>query len=258
MSTITVATWNVNSIGARLPVVEGWLAKNQPEVLCLQETKTIDAKFPHSVFENLGYSAAISGQKTYNGVAILSRLPIENVSKGLHDDDDTAQKRLIVATIAGIRIVNVYIPNGSEVGSEKFAYKMQWFARLRVYLDQHCDPAQPTLICGDFNVAPEERDVYNVKAVQGKVLFHPDEHHALNVIRDWGFQDALRLHTQAAGQFSWWDYRAASFRRNHGMRIDHIWVSSPLAQRCIASWIDIEPRKCKKPSDHTPVLAQFA
>lgn len=253
----TVATWNVNSIAVRLPQVVDWLERHRPEVLCLQETKTPDEKFPFASFEALGYRVAASGQRTYNGVAILSRLPVEEVWSGLPGDDETAQKRLLSALIGGIQIVNVYVPNGSEVGSEKFAYKLHWLARLRGFLDSRFQPTDAVLLCGDFNIAPEERDVYDPEAARGKVLFHPDEHAALGRIRDWGLVDTLRLSRQEAGLFSWWDYRAAAFRRNLGMRIDHIWVSGPLAERCTASWIDLEPRKRERPSDHTPVLATF-
>jgi exodeoxyribonuclease-3 len=258
MSPLAVATWNVNSIAVRLPQVIAWLERHRPEVLCLQETKIPDEKFPHGPFEALGYRVAASGQRTYNGVAIASRLPIEDLLAGLPGDDETAQKRSIAAAIAGIRIVNVYVPNGAEVGSPKFAYKLEWLARLRGFLDRLCAPSEALLLCGDLNVAPEARDVYDVQAVQGKVLYHPDEHRALAHLRDWGLLDALRLHRQDAGLFSWWDYRVGAFRRNLGMRIDHIWVSEPLARRCTACWIDTEPRRLERPSDHTPVVATFA
>jgi exodeoxyribonuclease-3 len=255
---ITVATWNVNSITARLDAALLWLDAHRPDVLCLQETKIPDEKFPHAAFESLGYRVAASGQKAYNGVAIVSRLPLDAVHTGLPGDEGDQQKRLIGATVAGIRILNLYVPNGSEVGSEKFAYKLAWLARLRACLDVDFRPEEALLLCGDFNIAPEARDVYDENAVAGKVLYHPDEHRALATVRDWGLVDAFRLHQPDGGLFSWWDYRAGSFRRNLGMRIDHIWVSTPLAGRCTASWIDAAPRKLERPSDHVPVLATFS
>ncbi|UFP92582.1 exodeoxyribonuclease III [Gloeobacter morelensis] len=257
MSNLTVATWNVNSINVRLGGVCAWLSAHRPEVLCLQETKVPDERFPVAAFEALGYAVAFAGQKAYNGVAIVSRKPITAVHRGLPGDEAEAPRRLIAATVEGTQIINVYVPNGSEVGSEKFAYKLLWLERLRQYLHADFDPKEAVLLCGDFNIAPEERDVWDPKAVAGKVLFHPDEHAALERIRTWGFIDAFRLHSLEAGQFSWWDYRAAAFRRNLGMRIDHIWVSGPLAERCSACWIDAQPRAQPSPSDHVPVAASF-
>lgn len=257
MSLMTVASWNVNSIHARLPVVVDWLVRHQPEVVCLQETKVPDERFPLEAFTQLGYQAAFSGQKSYNGVAIISRLPLVDVEAGFPGEDITAQKRLIAASIAGVRLLNVYVPNGSEVGSEKFVYKLDWLKRLRELLDARHSPREQLLVCGDFNIAPEPRDVYDVEAVQGRVLFHPDEHLVLRELEAWGLVDTFRLHHQESGIFSWWDYRAAAFRRNLGMRIDHIRVSPPLAARCTAGWIDPAPRKAEKPSDHVPVLATF-
>ncbi len=254
---LTVATWNVNSITVRLPQVLAWIEQHQPDVLCLQETKIPDDRFPAAAIAAAGYEVAFYGQKSYNGVAILSRLPLTNIRTGLPGDTEQSQKRLIVATIAGIEIVNVYVPNGSEVGSEKFAFKLAWLDRLHSYLDRDFPREAAVLICGDFNIAPEERDVYDLKTVEGKVLFHPDEHAALERIRQWGFVDCLRLHHGQGGLYSWWDYRAAAFRRNLGMRIDHIWVSAPLAASCTTSWIDTGPRAQEQPSDHTPVVATF-
>lgn len=257
VNTLTVASWNVNSITVRLAQVIDWLNVHRPDVLCLQETKIPDERFPKAAIEAVGYQVVYSGQKAYNGVAILSRLPISQVRSSLPGDDETAQKRLIAATIAGIEVVNVYVPNGSEVGSEKFTYKLAWLERLYRWFERDFDPQGAVLLCGDFNIAPEARDVYDAQAVAGKVLFHPDEHAALARLQQWGLIDTLRIHTEEAGLFSWWDYRAAAFRRNLGMRIDQIWVSAPLAARCTAGWIDRQMRAADSPSDHVPVVASF-
>jgi exodeoxyribonuclease-3 len=253
---VKIATWNVNSIAARLPLVERWLAEARPDILCLQETKCIDARFP-TTFDDLGYSAVTFGQPTYNGVAILSRSPAAAVRRNFPDDEHTAQARLLTATVAGTRIVNVYVPNGAFVGSDKYAFKLNWMARLRSFLDAEYDPGTPVLLCGDFNVAPEDRDVHDPRLWEGKVLFSDPERTVLAAIMDWGFKDAFRLHTPETGHYSWWDYRAGAFRRNLGLRIDHIWVSPPLAARCTGSWIEKETRAWERPSDHAPVVAEF-
>lgn len=253
-----IATWNVNSIAARLPLVLQWVEQAKPDVLCLQETKCVDAKFPRESFAELGYGVETKGQPTYNGVAIVSREPLTDPHRGFPDDDDTAQSRVIAATVGGIRVVNVYIPNGQAIGSEKYAFKLAWLKQLRGYLDAHYDPKEPVLICGDFNVAPEDRDVHDPKAWEGSVLVSDAERAALEEVRQWGFVDAFRMHNQEPKQFSWWDYRAMGFRRNAGLRIDHIWVTESLAARCTSVSIDKEPRRWERPSDHTPVVAEFA
>lgn len=252
-----LATWNVNSVSARLPLVLKWLEAARPDVLCLQETKTIDEKFPAEALAALGYTSVTFGQRTYNGVAILSRSPAEDVQRGFPDDDETAHARLLAATVEGVRVVNVYIPNGAFVGSDKFFFKLDWMRRLRAFFDERYKKREKVLLCGDFNVAPEERDVHDPELWKGKILFSRREREALNEIKDWGFEDAFRLHTEEGGHFSWWDYRAGSFRRNAGLRIDHIWTSEKLAATCTASWIDKEPRTWERPSDHTPVVAEF-
>jgi exodeoxyribonuclease-3 len=252
-----IATWNVNSVLARLPVVTRWLEATRPDVLCLQETKCTDDKFPVDAFAELGYKSETFGQRTYNGVAILSRSLCTEVQRGFHDDDESAHARLLAATVEGVRIVNVYIPNGAFVGSDKYRFKLEWMQRLRAFFDEHYSQNAPVLLCGDFNVAPEERDVHDPEQWQGRILFSKRERAALAKIGDWGFEDAFRLHIEESGHFSWWDYRAGSFRRNAGLRIDHIWVSPPLAAHCSASWIDQEPRGWERPSDHTPVIAEF-
>ncbi|HEX7999339.1 MAG TPA: exodeoxyribonuclease III [Pyrinomonadaceae bacterium] len=252
-----LATWNVNSVTARLPLVTKWLAEARPDVLCLQELKCTDEKFPVEAFAELGYQSAAFGQRTYNGVAIISRAEWTDVQRGFPDDEEGAHARLLAATVEGVRVVNVYIPNGAFVGSDKYRFKLEWMKRLRVFFDAHYDRDAQVLLCGDFNVAPEERDVHDPELWEGRILFSRRERAALNEIKDWGFVDAFRLHTEEGGHFSWWDYRQGSFRRNAGLRIDHIWTSAPLAARCKASWIDREPRAWERPSDHTPVVAEF-
>jgi exodeoxyribonuclease III len=252
-----IATWNVNSILARLPHVTRWLEQNQPDVLCLQETKCADDKFPLLEIKAAGYDCVIFGQQSYNGVAILSRAGCATAQRGFPGDDSGNQSRLLAADIGGIRIVNVYIPNGQMVGSEKYGFKLDWFDRLREFLDRDYDAATPVLLCGDFNVAPEERDVHDPRLWQNRILFSEPERAALQNVKDWGFTDTFRLHTPESGYYSWWDYRAGGFRRNLGLRIDHIWVSTPLAQRSISTKIDKEPRGWERPSDHAPVVAEF-
>ena len=252
-----IATWNVNSITARLPLVLKWLEAVQPEALCLQETKCTDDKFPSAAFEELGYRSEAFGQRTYNGVAILSRSGLLQVERGFPDDDESAQARLLAATVRGVRIVNVYVPNGQSVDSDKYVFKLEWMKRLRALFDDRYRQSEPVLLCGDFNVAPDERDVHDPALWQGRILFSKRERAALDHIKGWGFEDAFRLHTEEGGHFSWWDYRQGSFRRNAGLRIDHIWVSKPLAARSRSTWIDTEPRTWERPSDHTPVVAEI-
>ena len=252
-----IATWNVNSIAARLPLVVKWLEYVRPSVLCLQETKCTDDKFPFATFAEMGYKTEAFGQRTYNGVAILARTEIGSAQRGFPEDDESAQARLLAATVEGVRIVNVYVPNGQFVGSDKYRFKLEWMQRLRALLDEQHKASEPVLLCGDFNVAPAEIDVHDPALWQGRILFSRRERAALEHIREWGFTDAFRLHTKEGGHFSWWDYRQGSFRRNAGLRIDHIWVSQPLVARSIATWIDKEPRTWERPSDHTPVVAEF-
>jgi exodeoxyribonuclease-3 len=201
--------------------------------------------------------SAAYGQRTYNGVAILSRMPLENIQRGLHDDEEGAHARLIAATVGGIRVVNVYIPNGHEVGSDKYIFKLKWMLRLRKYFNMNYSVRDTALLCGDFNVAPDDRDVHDPRLWDGKILCSKRERAALQEIKGWGFTDAFRMHTDAGGHFSWWDYRMGAFQRNHGLLIDHIWLSEPLSKRCSASWIDTVPRTWERPSDHTPVVAEF-
>jgi exodeoxyribonuclease III len=252
-----IATWNVNSIAIRLEHVLKWLGETQTDVLCLQETKCTDEKFPLEQINDFGYQAAFMGQKSYNGVAILSKFPIEDVQYNLPDDDADAPKRLIAGTIKNIRIVNTYIPNGTELWSDKFAFKLDWLQRLRKFFDSTCDKSGDVLLCGDFNVAPDERDVWSVEAWEGKLHFSKPERAAIHHVKQWGFVDVFRHLNGDEKIFSWWNYRQGAFPKNHGLRIDHIWTSAPLAEKCVACWIDKEPRGWERPSDHTPVVAEF-
>ena len=252
-----IATWNVNSILARMPLVLRWLDDVKPDVVCMQETKCTDDKFPTLIFQERGYRCQLFGQQSYNGVAILTRSECETTHRGYPGDDETAQSRLITSTVNDIQIVNVYIPNGQAVGSEKYEMKLAWMRRLREFFDQNYDPSAPVLLCGDFNVAPEERDVHDVRLWQGRIMFSEQERATLQSIKDWGFTDAFRLHNEGVGDFTWWDYRAGAFRRNQGLRIDHVWITELLVSRSVRTWIDLEPRTWEKPSDHAPVLAEF-
>lgn len=252
-----LASWNVNSVRARMEAVAGWLDRQQPDVLCLQETKVVDQDFPTEEFTRRGYSVIMTGQPTYNGVAIASRVPIGNVRTdlpGLLPDPD---KRLIAADIAGVRVINVYVPNGKGVGLPSFQDKLRWFERLRLLLDTSHDPEQELLVCGDFNVASEPRDVYDPVRLAGQLHFHPDERRALGRLLDFGLVDAFRAFHDDAGKFTWWDYRAGAVRLNRGLRIDYVLVTRALAARCKDAWIDFEPRTGPKPSDHAPVLVDW-
>jgi exodeoxyribonuclease-3 len=252
-----IATWNVNSILARLPHVTRWLAAAQPDVLCVQETKCTDDKFPALELKALGYDSVTLGQQSYNGVAIISKAEFARVQRGYPGDDSASQARLLSAEINGVRIVNVYIPNGQSVGSEKYQFKLDWLGRLRGFFDESCAPNTPVLLCGDFNVAPEDRDVHDPRLWQNRILCSEPERAALQHVKDWGLTDTFRRHTEEGGHYSWWDYRAGGFRRNLGLRIDHVWVSAPLAAHSLSTVIDKEPRGWERPSDHAPVIAEF-
>ncbi len=252
-----LATWNVNSIKVRLPQLLKWLESTKPDVVCLQETKITDDKFPKKELEAAGFNLAFHGERTYNGVAILSRSLMTSVHLGLPESPLPVQPRLIKAEIDNVVVVNVYIPNGSSVGSDKFIYKMRWLEALRNFLVTVHQPTERLVICGDFNVAPTDEDVFNADLADGQVMFTDQEKDALRAIKDWGFTDTFRMHVPGGGHYSWWDYRQGAFRRNMGWRIDHIWATEPLAKTCKTAWIDKEPRKLEQPSDHTPVLAEF-
>jgi exodeoxyribonuclease-3 len=252
-----LATWNVNSIKVRLPQLLDWLAQTKPEVVCLQELKAEEAKFPRAELAAAGYQAAVSGQKTYNGVAILATRPLLDPVMGIPGLEDE-QRRVVAATIGGVRVVCVYCPNGQAVGSEKYGYKLRWFAALKDYLAAESKRHPQLAVAGDFNVAPEDRDVHDPKAWEGQVHVSEPERAAWQALLALGLKDTFRLFEQPEKIFSWWDYRMMGFRRNAGLRIDQILVSEPLAQRCVACSVDKAPRKLERPSDHAPVIAEFS
>ena len=252
-----LATWNVNSLKVRLPHLLDWLAKHAPDVVCLQETKTEDPKFPAAEIEAAGYQVAFSGQKTYNGVAILARAPLADVQAGIPGFEDE-QKRVVTATVGDVRVVCAYVPNGQAVGSDKYEYKLKW---LRAFADWVRDELarNPRLaVLGDYNVAPEDRDVHDPKLWEGQVLCSEAERAGFRRLLDLGLRDSFRLFEQPEKSFTWWDYRMNQFKRNMGLRIDHILVSPALAERCAACAIDVEPRRLERPSDHAPVVAEIA
>ncbi len=252
----SLATWNVNSIRARINNVIAFLQKTGVDVLCMQEIKVETELFPYEEFERLNYSVAVLGQKRFNGVATASKLPFEAVETDIVGNESN-QKRTILTKIHGITIINSYFPNGQSPESEHFQYKLRFIREFREYLDEHFSPEKDRLIIvGDFNVAKEERDVYSVEEMDGKIGFHPEERKALEYLYQWGFIDAFRLFNKDKA-FSWWDYRAFAFRRNLGLRIDYIWISKALKDKCINCYIDREERKKHKPSDHAPVIAVF-
>ncbi len=256
LTRVKLATWNVNSVRARLERLLGWLAKHRPDVLCLQEIKCTDDAFPAEALAAAGYHAAVFGQKTYNGVAILAKEEPRSVRRGLTDDD--ADARLISADVVGVRILSAYVPNGREVGSESYAYKLDWLARLREYLERHGSPSQPLVLCGDLNVAIDDKDVAHPEAWADTVLCHPAAREALAHVRDWGLVDVVRKHHPDGGVYSWWDYRQLAFPRNDGLRLDHVYATAPLAGRSTVASVDRDERKGAKPSDHAPVIADFA
>ncbi|HEY4572644.1 MAG TPA: exodeoxyribonuclease III [Thermoanaerobaculia bacterium] len=250
-----IATWNVNSVRSRLERVAAWTERERPDVLCLQEIKTTDDLFPLEPFAELGYHAEVFGQKTYNGVAILSLTPITKVVRNLPDDPEDAPRRLIAGTVGKVRIVNVYVPNGQSPESDKFVYKMDWLARLRAFLEATAKPSDPLLLLGDFNIAPEERDVRYPDLWRGHIHFHPREHEALARITSWGLHDLLRQHHEEGGLYSWWDYRQLAFQKNNGLRIDLILGTKKMLDRCTGVEIFRDERKGESPSDHVPVVA---
>ncbi len=248
-----LATWNVNSLKVRLPQVLQWLGDNPVDVLCLQETKTTDDKFPAAAIEAAGYQVVYSGQKTYNGVAILSKHPMTEIVKNIpHFEDE--QQRVIAATIEGVRVICAYIPNGQAIDSDKYQYKLRWLAAFHQWLVEELRTHEALSVLGDYNIAPEDRDVHDPVLWQGQVLVSELERAAFQGLIGLQLKDAFRLFEQAEKLFSWWDYRQMAFRRNMGLRIDHILLSPPLAARCSACVIDKAPRKWEQPSDHTPVI----
>lgn len=253
--TFRLATWNVNSLKVRLPHLLDWLARATPDVACLQETKTEDRSFPLAEIEAAGYRVAYSGQKTYNGVAILSRAALSAESRGIPDFVDDL-KRVIAVTTGGVRVICLYAPNGQEPGSEKYAYKLRWYEALTRWL--RSEVGGNVAVLGDLNIAPEARDVHDPERWEGKIHFSEPERAAFRALLDLGFKDAFRLFDQPERQFTWWDYRLNAFQRGWGLRIDHALLSPALAARCTACSIDVEPRKLERPSDHAPVLVDLA
>jgi exodeoxyribonuclease III len=253
-----IASWNVNSVRARQERLVNWLKAHQPDVLCLQELKCVDADFPTEAVREVGYHAVTHGQKTYNGVAILAKTEPSDVVRGLSDGVEDSHARLIAATVNGVRVVSAYVPNGQAVDSPAYVYKLEWYARLRRYLDSRHQPDEPLVLCGDWNVAPEPIDVYDPAAWEGQTLFTLKERDALQRMCAFGLADTFRkLYPALEKKFSWWDYRGLSFPKNLGVRIDHIFATAPLVERLVKAEIDREERKGKQPSDHAPVWAEF-
>lgn len=252
-----IASWNVNSLRVRLPHVIEWLKTQNVDILALQETKTQDADFPEEEFRELGYHVVFSGQKTYNGVAVISRdnpLDVETDVPELTDP----QRRILASTCAGVRVLNLYVVNGSEVGSEKYEYKLNWLDKVTNYVQQQQSQFPNFVILGDFNIAPADVDVHDPELWHERILCSTPERAALSRILDSGFKDTFRLFQQPEKTFSWWDYRGGGFRRNHGLRIDLILASQAMSHYCISSIVDKEPRTWERPSDHAPVIAEFS
>lgn len=254
-----VASFNCNSVRARLDIILQWLESEKPDILCLQETKVADNNFPDSSFKAADYNVIFKGQKSYNGVAIASPHHINEITHDTTGFSRPGEARLIEADIAGIKVVNSYIPQGRDPNSEEFAYKINWIKNMRPFFDRHYSPDMMLLWTGDFNVALESIDVYAPDKLLGHVGYHPDEHAALKYVKDWGFEDIFRRHVKEAGQYTFWDYRVPNgIKRKMGWRIDHIWGTKPIAIRSCNARVDMEPRLKEKPSDHTLLVAEFA
>ncbi len=251
-----IATWNVNSLKVRLPHVLDWLAANQPDVLCLQETKMQDENFPIADIAAGGYQTIYTGQRTYNGVALLSKRPGIELVAGIPGLDDP-QKRVLSAVYDDVRVICIYVPNGEKIGSEKYQYKLRWLAALKDWIRDMLARHQKLVLLGDFNIAPEERDVHDPKLWEGQVLFSLPEREAFQEVLNLGLLDSFRLFEQPEKSYTWWDYRMMAFRRNMGLRIDHILLSSELAKTCTACVIDKAPRKLERPSDHAPIMVEL-
>ncbi|MEJ2060902.1 MAG: exodeoxyribonuclease III [Gammaproteobacteria bacterium] len=251
-----IASWNVNSLRVRLPQVLDWLAQAEPDVLALQETKLPDDQFPAEEIRAAGYEVVYSGQKTYNGVALLARTAIADVVTDVPDLDDH-QRRILAGTVGDVRVLNLYVVNGQEVGSDKYAYKLDWLDKVTRYVEQDMKAYPNYVILGDFNIAPDDRDVHDPEAWHERILCSTPEREALQRLLALGFEDSFRRFEQEENLFSWWDYRAAGFRRNRGLRIDLILASLAMAESCTASMIDVAPRRLERPSDHAPVVAEF-
>lgn len=252
-----IITWNVNSIRPRLERALALLERHDPDVLCLQEIKVLDEDFPREAFESRGWHVETYGQRTYNGVALISKAPAEDVVRGLPGEGPDDQRRLIAGTFGGVRVINIYVPNGQAPDSDKFVYKLDWLERLLTMLEAGHTPDDPVVLLGDFNIAPDARDVHDPAAWEGKVHFHPKEHALLARFLQWGLVDVFRWHHRQEGLFSWWDYRGGGFPRDHGLRIDLILGTETMAERSDDCFIDREERTGEKPSDHAPVVADF-
>ena len=253
---LKVASWNVNSLNVRLPHVLAWCDVARPDILALQETKLTDDRFPVEALLEAGYHSVYSGQKTYNGVAILSREPAMDSVTDIDGLDDP-QRRILAATVGDVRIINLYVVNGSEVGSEKYVYKLHWLEQVNRFIAQETQKFDKLIVLGDFNIAPEDRDVHDPEAWHERILCSTPERQALQTMLDFGLSDTFRLFEQEERTWSWWDYRMAAFRRNMGLRIDLVLASESLAKNCNASYIDKEPRRQERPSDHAPAVAEF-
>ncbi len=253
-----IATFNVNSVRARLGIVLDWLKQRQPDALCLQETKVQDKDFPLAAFEDIGYRVAFKGEKSYNGVAIVTRDELADVRCGLDDAGPADEARLIRGRLGPLHLVNTYVPQGYEVDSDRWRYKLEWFERLKQLFEREYSPDDLVLWVGDLNVAPEDRDVYDPERLRGAVCFHPEEQAALRRVMEWGFEDVFRRFCDEPKQFSFFDYRLPkAVERGLGWRLDHVLATAPLARKAAACYIDLEPRRLPKPSDHTPVVAEF-
>lgn len=256
MTSFKIASWNINSLRVRLPHVLTWLKDVQPDVLALQELKLPDEDFPGAAIQEAGYTAVFSGQKTYNGVAILSRKKLDNIVTAIPELDDT-QRRVLAATIDDIRVVNLYVPNGESVLSTKYQYKLNWLNKLDLFLKQELERHPKVVVLGDFNIAPQEIDVHDTRLWEGQVLFSQPERKAFQDMLNIGFHDCFReLHPEAK-IYSWWDYRMNAYKRDRGLRIDHILASKALIPHCLHCYIDKLPRAWERPSDHAPVVAEF-
>jgi exodeoxyribonuclease-3 len=252
-----LATWNVNSVRAREERLLRWLASARPDVVCLQELKVTDEAFPAETLRGAGYEAAVHGQKTYNGVGVLARRVPGDAERGFADGGDDSAARLIAVRLGPVHVVSAYVPNGGAVGSDKWAYKLEWLKRLRAWLDRRFARTDLVALCGDFNVAPEPRDVKNPEKWADSVLCHPQARAALEHVRQWGLVDAFRQHCPDPGYYSWWDYRMLGFQKDDGLRIDHVLLSEPLAERCRSASIERNERKGQQPSDHVPVVVEL-
>ena len=254
----TIATWNVNSVNARLPNVLTWLDGAKSDIVLLQEIKCLDAAFPSEAVGELGYNAVAYGQKSYNGVAILSRRPIEDVTRGLPGDDGDEQARYLEATVGGVRVASIYLPNGNPIGTDKFGYKLAWMGRLRIHAAALLELDEPVVLGGDYNVIPEAIDCHDPKAWLGDALFQPESRRAFRSLLHLGYTEAFRaLHPDERGAYSFWDYQRAAFQLDHGIRIAHLLLSPQAADRLVACTIDKAPRRLPRASDHTPVLVEL-